>query len=153
MGLLETVKAAASGLLKPVGDIIDDLHTSDEEKLVLKAQLATAQGDVEARLYESETARIESVNATMRAESASDGALTKNWRPLFGISFGLQMWAMFILIMDRGMEGVEMIKQLPDMYWFSNLGVLGVVAGGRTWEKISKYRNGNGKRVAPLAGG
>lgn len=142
MGLLEAIKSAASGLLEPVGRIVDDLHTSDEEKLLLKAQLAQAQGQVEARLYESETARLVAVNQTMQAETKSDGKLSRNWRPLFGLSFGVQLWFMWYVIASRGLEGVQMIAALPDLYWFSNLALLGVVAGGRSWEKIAQRRNG-----------
>lgn len=146
MGLLETIKTAASGLLEPVAKVIDDIHTSEEERLVLKAQIAQAQVDLESRLYEAETARLTAVNATMQAEAKSDKWLASSWRPLFGISFGVQLWFMWLLVYQRGMAGVQMIAALPEMYWYSNLALLGVVAAGRSWEKIQA------RRARPAAG-
>jgi len=143
MGIFDFVKEGAKGLLEPIGAIVDNLHTSHEEKLILKAQLAQTQADLESRLYESETARLAAVNASIQIEAKSDNKLTSSWRPLFGISFGLQMWMMFMLLIFKD-GAVELIGGLPDLYWFSNLAVLGVVAGGRTWEKVAAKRNGGG---------
>lgn len=64
----------------------------DEAKLIeaLKADPAalaefqTRMKDLEVRTLEEETKRLESVNATMRAEYNSDDKVVKRWRPIFG---------------------------------------------------------------------
>ena len=64
----------------------------DETKLVdalradpkALAEFQVRMRDLEVRALEEETKRLEGVNATMRAEYASDDKFVKRWRPVFG---------------------------------------------------------------------
>lgn len=140
MGLLETIKAAAGGILEPVTKLIDDLHTSDAEKLLLKAQLANAQNDYEARLYEAETARYEAQSKVQIAEQQSDAWLSKAWRPIVGLMFAALMFLVFGL---PAIKGQPVTTEFPEEFWYANLGILGVAIAGRSYEKGLKIRNGS----------
>lgn len=74
--------AGASTLVDSVGGIIDSVHTSDEEKLKLKAQI---DGQFQAFELSMETAAMQfegEVSKRHQADMASDSWLSKNIRPL-----------------------------------------------------------------------
>ena len=74
--------AGASTLVDSVGGIIDSVHTSDEEKLKLKAQI---DGQLQAFELSMETAAMQfegEVSKRHQADMTSDSWLSKNIRPL-----------------------------------------------------------------------
>lgn len=136
-GLLDVVKVAAGGILKPVLDLVDDMHTSDEEKLLLKAQVLTAQQDFEVKLFEAETDRLKSQHAVQIAEQDRGNTLSRSWRPIVGLAFVVQMFLIYGL---PALQGQDATVSLPEEYWYANLAILGVAIAGRSAEKISKAR-------------
>jgi hypothetical protein len=64
-----------SSIFKPAAELVDDLHTSKEEKLELKNTLTGMQNQLKVRLEEEVTKRWE-------ADSKSDSWLSKNIRPM-----------------------------------------------------------------------
>ena len=80
MGLLSTLTSAAGSLLggdtiKDVGNIIDDLHMSGEEKAEAKQKLETI-------LIQAEQAAQAQVSARWEADMKHGSWLSKNIRPL-----------------------------------------------------------------------
>ena len=134
-GLLEIVKVAVSGILKPVVDLIDNMHTSEAEKLLLKAQVLMAQQDFEVKLYEAETARLESQHAVQIAEQDRGNAVSRSWRPIVGLSFALQMFLVYGLPVLRG-QTVTVV--MPDQYWYTMMAIVGVAIAGRSVEKVAQ---------------
>src|SRR3972149_6453570 len=136
-GLLEIVKAAAGGILKPAFDLVDQLHTSEAEKLVLRAQMLNAQQDFEVQLYEAETVRLQSQHAVQIAEQDRGNAISRSWRPVVGLAFVLQM---FLIYGVPALKGTVASVALPDEYWYANMAILGVAIAGRSAEKIAKAK-------------
>jgi hypothetical protein len=107
----------------------------DLEKLVIKA---------ESNRLASDTARIESVNATMRAESISGDAWQRRWRPFWGYISGfvffLQMLVIFWAVIFKTASAVAIITAMSSLavFWSVPLAVLG----------ISSYQRGKEKRAA-----
>lgn len=102
------------------------------------------------RLYfEAETARIQEVNATMRAELETDDKYRGRWRPTFGYvmaaSFGLQVTAnvaaigaaAFVHPEHAGtiLNAVADLANAQTAIWSVGLGVLGVQAYRRSGDK------------------
>lgn len=83
MNLMELV----AGVFKPAAELIDNLHTSEEERLQQKAKLLDVQAAViqQAIDYEREVtlARADIV----KAEAQSESSLARNWRPITMLSF------------------------------------------------------------------
>lgn len=142
MGLLSVIKEAASGLVAPALNLVDELHTSDEEKMVMKSQLMKLQQDFELKMFEAENRRMEIVQAAslsqhqlMIAETKSESWITKSWRPIAGLGFVLLL---FLVFGKPALQGKAASVQLPDLFWYAMLSILGVAFGGRSFEKRRK---------------
>lgn len=76
-----------AGLFKPAADLIDAVHTSDEERGKLRMALYQLQGALTERIIGYETSLLESKTQIIVAEAKSGSWLTRNWRPLVMIWF------------------------------------------------------------------
>ena len=88
MGLLDVF---SGGTIKAVGGIIDELHTSTEEKEQLKLRFA----EVEAKLKEKQMS-INLADARSTAGGIS-GFMQRSWRPMIGMSCALAIFWEFVL--------------------------------------------------------
>ena len=77
--------------IKTVGNVIDDLHFSGEEKEKLKIQMK----EIEARLQEKQMA-INLADAQSTAGGLS-GFMQRSWRPLIGMSAAIAIFWEFVL--------------------------------------------------------
>ena len=84
-------KLFAGDTIKAVGNVIDDLHTSEEEKQQLKLRFK----EIEARLKEKQMS-INLADAQSTAGGIS-GFLQRSWRPLIGFSCALAIFWEFVL--------------------------------------------------------
>ena len=66
----------------PAAKLVDDLHTSGEEKIALKAKLLEIQTGVIIRSIELEKTALEAKTSIIVAEAKSGGWLTRSWRPM-----------------------------------------------------------------------
>ena len=64
-----------SDIIAPIGNIIDNLHTSSEEKLNIKNAISKMENELKLNLEQEVTKRWE-------ADSKSDSWLSKNVRPM-----------------------------------------------------------------------
>ena len=83
MGLLDIISPVING----VGKIIDDVNTSDEERLKAKTALLAIQSDLSKSALDYEAAIAKEQAAVIREEVASGGWLARNWRPLTMLTF------------------------------------------------------------------
>lgn len=76
-----------SGIFEPATKLIDDLHTSDEERLKIKAQMFELQmkAAMQAQDYEAELLKAKTTIIT--AEAQGDSWLQKSWRPITMLVF------------------------------------------------------------------
>lgn len=114
-------------IFKPAVELIDELHTSEEEKLTVKAQtLETYVNAVEIGLnYEQENLKQRA--RIIEAEAKSEHWLTATWRPITMLTFlGLVVCDQFGLLTFRLAEEAWTLLQL---------GIGGYVIG-RSAEKV-----------------
>ena len=71
-----------AGVFKPAADLIDNLHTSTEEKLQQKARLLEIQSAAIDSALQYESQLLESKSKIIHAEAVSNHWLTENWRPI-----------------------------------------------------------------------
>ena len=87
--LVNTVMGAVSGMMKPIGDIIDNTTTNQEER-----------GEIKAKIYDaisnSMLAQEQELTKRLEADMKSDSWLSKNIRPLTLI-FVLSLYTAFSL--------------------------------------------------------
>ena len=80
---------------------------------------------------------IKAINETMRAESRSEHWLQWSWRPLVGVTFSITIINNYVLLSYFKSYGLQPINIPPDV-WSAMLVILGVAAGTRGLEKITR---------------
>lgn len=119
MGFLgDIISGGASGIIDSVSTAVDKFVTTDKEREELKIELIKIQNEALQKARESElkaeeemSKRIESVNATIRAEAAAEHWPTYAWRPFIGFIFGLYVASLFIL----PIFGIAPVPLSPDI--------------------------------------
>ncbi len=117
------------GVIKQVGDTIDKLTTTEEEKLIIKKQiqeiLEKADSDAQAQVTER-----------WRVDMQSDSWLSKNIRPMVLIF----LTAVFTVLsfFDGNFYGFQVQEQYIPIFQSLLITVYGAYFVGRTWEKAKK---------------
>lgn len=118
-------------LFKPAADLIDALHTSEEEKLAAKGRLLSTQTAFLESALEFETKALEAKAAIIVAEAKSEHVITAIWRPATMLAFvGAILAYWFGLTPDDVPE-----EAVLAMFSLVKIGLGGYVVG-RSAEKI-----------------
>lgn len=120
-------------VFKPLVDLVDELHTSDEEKGVLRQKLFEAQSALFIKAMDFEKAALEAQARVVEAEAKSEHWLTSNWRPIV-------MLGMFGLVVARwfGFSAPNIPLEIENQLWtLLQVGLGGYVAG-RSLEKVAE---------------
>lgn len=117
-----------TNIFKPAADLVDSLHTSTEEKLTVRNELAKIQNGILSKVIDYETKLLESRTSIIVAEAQGHSWLQRSWRPITMLTFlGLVCLDSFGLLAFR----------LSDEAWLLlQIGLGGYVAG-RSVEKIT----------------
>ena len=119
----------AANLVEGVGGVIDNLHTSKEEKLEAKRKLEEMILNHEAEMQKQVTER-------WGMDMKSDSWLSKNVRPMTLI-FLIVCTVLFIFI-DAGVLSFEVKSSWVDLLQLVLITVIGAYFGGRSLEKVKK---------------
>lgn len=118
-------------IFKPATELIDNLHTSEEEKLQQKGILLDLHTRflTEALQYEQEQMKAKA--EIIKAEAGSQSWITRSWRPITMLAFvGAVLAYWFGLTPDTLTE-----KAVDNMFLLVQIGIGGYVAG-RSIEKV-----------------
>jgi len=74
-------------IFKPAMEMIDNVHTSEEEKLTKKAQLLELQTTFLSDALQYESDQLKAKAAIITAEATSESWLTRTWRPITMLVF------------------------------------------------------------------
>ena len=113
--------------LNPVSKIIDDVHTSDEERLKIKAELFQLQTMIAAKMMEYEAKLLESKSKIIIAEAQGASWLQRSWRPITMLTF------LVLVVLDT--MGLTEFRLAPEAWTLLQLGLGGYVVG-RSAEKV-----------------
>ena len=119
----------AAELVKGVGGVIDNLHTSGEEKLEAERKIKELIANYEIEIEKNITARWE-------ADLKSDSWLSKNVRPL--VLIFLIICTMLLIFIDAGALNFEVKSSWVDLLQLVLITVIGAYFGGRSLEKVKK---------------
>lgn len=120
------------GVIKPVTDLVDSLHTSEEEKLRAKAGLLAIQAALVERVLDYESRLAEAQSKVIQAEAQGVSWLQRNWRPLLMLIFTFIVFNNYVLVPIFGLTPAN----VPDAMWtLMQIGVGGYIVG-RSGEKI-----------------
>ena len=130
MGVLKKIfSAGASQLVDSVGGVIDNLVTTDDERLAAKAKLKQIVLDHEAKMEQNITDR-------WTADMNSDSWLSKNVRPL--VLIFLVVCTVLMIFIDAGSINFVVEEKWTDLLQLVLITVIGAYFGGRTMEKRKK---------------
>lgn len=76
-----------AGIFKPAAELIDELHTSEEEKLEQKRRLLEIQAMVLDSSLEYEKEMMASRAEIINSEAKSEHWITATWRPITMLTF------------------------------------------------------------------
>ena len=116
-------------LIKGVGGVIDNLHTSKEEKLAAEAKIKDLIMGYEAEMQKQVTER-------WKLDMNSDSWLSKNIRPL--VLVFLVISTVLLVFIDAGFIKFNVKDSYVDLLQLVLITVIGAYFGGRSLEKVKK---------------
>ena len=127
--LTNLFSGGAADLVKGIGGVVDNLHTSKEEKLEAERKIKELMVNYEAEMEKNITSRWE-------ADLKSDSWLSKNVRPL--VMIFLIVCTMLLIFIDAGAINFEVKSSWVDLLQLVLITVIGAYFGGRSLEKVKK---------------
>ena len=121
----------AADLVKNVGGVIDNLHTSKAEKLEAEQKIKELVANYEIEMEKNITDR-------WKADMNSDSWLSKNIRPLV-LAF-LVVCTVLMIFIDAGSINFVVEEKWTDLLQLVLITVIGAYFGGRTMEKRKKQK-------------
>jgi len=135
----DKITGTVGAILKPITSLIDDVHTSDEERAKLAAARDQISASVTTKILEVETRALEAVTKVQMAELGQDDKITKRWRPyvgyLLGTAIGINLLAPPIAALLG--RSADIPQAEPELVWIA-ASLLGVKAVGRSIEKRAR---------------
>tara|TARA_R110002167_G_scaffold345626_2_gene556040 strand:+ start:642 stop:1037 length:396 start_codon:yes stop_codon:yes gene_type:complete len=127
--LTQIFSSGAATLVKSIGGVVDNLHTSKEEKLAaelkIKELIASYEVDMEKE-----------ISGRWAADMNSDSWLSKNVRPL--VLVFLVVSTVLMIFIDAGTIDFVVEDKWTDLLQLVLITVIGAYFGGRSLEKTKK---------------
>jgi len=114
-------------IFKPATELIDNLHTSEEEKLNAKTAMLEAQMGLGMKVLDYEAQLMQAKSSIVVAEAQGQSVLQRTWRPITMLTF------LFLVVADS--FGQLPFRLASEAWTLLQLGLGGYVAG-RSGEKI-----------------
>lgn len=122
-----------AGIFKPAAELIDEIHTSTEEKIEAKTRMLAVQASIMDSALDYEQKTLQSRADIVNSEAKSEHWVTATWRPIVMLVLTGLVVARFMGFEASGMSPGEYEK----LWTLIQLGIGGYV-GGRSVEKIVK---------------
>ena len=119
----------AADLVKGVGGVIDNLHTSEEEKLEAEQKVKELVASYQSTLEKE-------ISNRWTADMNSDSWLSKNVRPL--VLVFLVVSTVLMIFIDAGTINFVVEAKWTDLLQLVLITVIGAYFGGRSLEKRNK---------------
>ncbi|MCB0732884.1 MAG: hypothetical protein KDC88_17825 [Ignavibacteriae bacterium] len=125
MGIFEII----SSVVKPIGDLIDSVTTTDEERNEAEIKLTEIENNLVLQLVNYEKSLVESKSKVIEAEAKGESWLQRNWRPITMLTF------LVLVVCDS--FGLLVFRLSNEAWTLLQIGIGGYVVG-RSGEKIVK---------------
>ena len=127
--LSKIFSGGAADLVKGIGNVIDNLHTSAEDKIA-------ADGKIKELIANYEVEMEKNITSRWKADMNSDSWLSKNVRPL--VLVFLVVCTMLLIFIDAGKLNFNVKDSYVDLLQLVLITVIGAYFGGRSFEKRKK---------------
>ena len=130
MSILGTIfSGGAKDLVEGVGGVIDNLHTSKEEKLEAEIKIKELVSSYQSTLEKE-------ISSRWTADMKSDSWLSKNVRPV--VLVFLVVSTVLMIFIDAGVISFNVEAKWTDLLQLVLITVIGAYFGGRSLEKVKK---------------
>ena len=130
MSILTSIfSGGAKDLVEGVGGVIDNLHTSKEEKLEAEQKVKELIANYEVQMEKE-------ISSRWNADMKSDSWLSKNVRPL--VLVFLVVATVLMIFIDAGTINFVVEAKWTDLLQLVLITVIGAYFGGRSLEKTKK---------------
>ena len=127
MNILSTIfSGGAKDLVEGVGGVIDDLHTSEEEKLEAAQKVKELVSNYEVEMEKT-------IKYRWKSDMASDSWMSKNVRPM--VLIFLVVSTVLMIFIDAGTIKFVVEEKWTDLLQLVLITVIGAYFGGRSLEK------------------
>jgi hypothetical protein len=116
-----------SAIVKPITDLVDNIHTSKEEKLTLRHEISKLETAFAGKLLDYETKLMEAQSSILGKEATGHSWLQRNWRPITMLTF------LTLVVFDS--LGWLQSDLRPEAWTLLQIGLGGYVIG-RSAEKV-----------------
>ena len=127
--LTNLFSGGAAELVKGVGGVIDNLHTSEEEKLAAEQKVKELISNYEVEMEKQ-------ISDRWKADMNSDSWLSKNVRPM--VLVFLVVSTVLMIFIDAGTINFNVEPKWTDLLQLVLITVIGAYFGGRSIEKRKK---------------
>ena len=132
MNILSKIfSSGATELIKGVGGVIDNLHTSKEEKLEAAQKVKELVSNYEVEMEKQITDR-------WKSDMTSDSWLSKNVRPM--VLVFLVVSTVLMIFIDAGAISFDVEPKWTDLLQLVLITVIGAYFGGRSLEKTKQKK-------------
>ena len=127
--LTKLLSGGAAKLVESIGGVVDNLHTSKDEKLAAELKIKELIASYEVQMEKEISSRWD-------ADMKSDSWLAKNVRPLTLIF--LVISTVLLIFIDAGVIDFVVEAKWTDLLQLVLITVIGAYFGGRSFEKVKK---------------
>jgi hypothetical protein len=125
---MSPIWAVIGQIFHPLAQLIDRVHTSDAERMELRARALALQGELAGRLLDYEARLIEAQTKVIAAEAQGASWLQRNWRPITMLTF------LALVVADA--FGLTTFRLSDEAWTLLQIGMGGYVVG-RSLEKLT----------------
>ncbi len=122
------VLSLVGNIFRPAADLVDNLHTSGEEKMKMRNELSQIQNEFAGKVLDYETKLMEAQSSIIKSEAQGKSWLQRNWRPITMLTF------LILVVCDC--FGVLTFRLAKEAWTLLQIGLGGYVVG-RSAEKIA----------------
>ena len=127
--LTQIFSSGATELIKGIGGVVDNLHTSKDEKLAAELKIKELVASYEVQMEKE-------ISSRWQADMKSDSWLSKNVRPL--VLIFLVVATVLLIFIDAGVINFVVEAKWTDLLQLVLITVIGAYFGGRSLEKAKK---------------
>ena len=132
-----------SEVFKPAVELVDEMHTSDDERLQAKHRLTELYLGFIAQALDSEAKRMDAKAAVIVAEAKSNNLLTSSWRPV-------TMYAFLIMLVGWWFGWVDTPQAAtPEVFLTAYVNIF-MEAGFKTGETVLVHGGSSGVGTAAI---
>jgi hypothetical protein len=127
-----------SNIFKPAADLIDNLTTTDEERMTIKKEMMKIENNLQLKILEYESQLLKAQSSIVLAEATGKSWLQRNWRPI-------TMMCFLVIVLGDSFGLIHIAEErAKSIYTLLQIGLGGYVIG-RSAEKIAPQFAGKNK--------